>query len=309
MRNLAPIGISTYSRINHLKQTIEALKKNTLAKESDLYIFSDAPKSGDEEKIAKVRDYVHAIDGFRNVYIIERQTNSRVANTRGGIKQLLDNCGKLIFLEDDNITSLHFLAFMNDALDIFKDKISVLGIGGFNAPIQFSPNNNYNYYLSRLFNAWGFATWEDRNVIEIFENNNAYKELINNRELKNKIKQIHPSLHKGLKRIYKGKLDAGDYKAVFHLIKNDMNFIKPKYSLVKNIGWDGSGLHCGTSDKFNFELYNKSICIANKQIPDYIPDLDKQFYNFFHQKIMYKGRLLTKIKQILKNEKYFYKLI
>jgi hypothetical protein len=48
MRNLAPIGVSTYSRINHLKQSIEALQKNTLAKESELYIFSDAPKPGDD---------------------------------------------------------------------------------------------------------------------------------------------------------------------------------------------------------------------------------------------------------------------
>jgi hypothetical protein len=39
--SLAPIGLSTYSRLLHLKQTIEALKANTLAKESDLYIFKE----------------------------------------------------------------------------------------------------------------------------------------------------------------------------------------------------------------------------------------------------------------------------
>lgn len=303
MKDLAPIGVSTYSRINHLKQTIEALQKNTLAKESEIYIFSDAPKKGDEEIVAKVREYIHTIDGFKKVHIFERNTNSRVKNNRGGIRELLDKYGKMIWFEDDNITSLYFLEFMNNALDIFKDNKIIFGIGGFNTPIKNTTNNQYDYYLSKLFNGWGFATWNDRNIIEVFENNNAYKELINNKGLRKKVKQIHPSLHKGLKRIYEGKLDAGDYKIVFHLIKNDMYFIKPKYSLVKNIGWDGSGLHCGISGKFNFELYNKPICIANKQIPDYIIDLDKQFYDFFHQKTMFKDRVLDKIKQAFKDEK------
>ena len=47
--NLAPIGISTYSRIHHLQKTVEALKNNLLASQSELFIFSDAPKAGDEE--------------------------------------------------------------------------------------------------------------------------------------------------------------------------------------------------------------------------------------------------------------------
>ena len=67
LNNLAPIGVFTYSRINHLRQTIEALKNNTLARESELYIFSDAAKPGDEDKILAVREYIHTINGFKSV--------------------------------------------------------------------------------------------------------------------------------------------------------------------------------------------------------------------------------------------------
>lgn len=41
--NLAPIVLFVYNRLDHLKQTIGALKKNELAEESQLFIFSDAP--------------------------------------------------------------------------------------------------------------------------------------------------------------------------------------------------------------------------------------------------------------------------
>ncbi len=42
--NLAPIILFAYNRPIHTKHTIEALQNNTLAKDSELFIFSDAPK-------------------------------------------------------------------------------------------------------------------------------------------------------------------------------------------------------------------------------------------------------------------------
>ena len=45
--DLAPIGIITYSRIEFLKKTIESLKRNPIAIKSQLYIFVDGPKDGD----------------------------------------------------------------------------------------------------------------------------------------------------------------------------------------------------------------------------------------------------------------------
>ena len=41
MNNLAPIVIFTYTRLETLKKTIESLKKNKMAKFSEIYIFSD----------------------------------------------------------------------------------------------------------------------------------------------------------------------------------------------------------------------------------------------------------------------------
>lgn len=291
---LAPIGVSTYSRLIHLKQTIEALQKNTLAKESELYIFSDAPQKGDEEIVQKVRDYIHTVDGFKKVHIVERETNGRVANNRGGMKQLLDEYGKMIWFEDDNVTSEYFLEFINDCLNKFKDQKHIFGVGGFNVPLLFEDESRESYHLSQLFNGWGFATWNDRNIFEAMRNNNAYLEL-KDKDLANKIKNIHPTLHKGLKDIYEGNLDAGDYKIVFHLIKNDMYMIKPNISLVKNIGNDGSGVHCGVNDKFDIELENKKIIVDNNKIK-YDIKYDKNFYNFYHPKRNIFRRIVNSLK-------------
>ena len=47
---LAPIILFVYNRPWHTQQTVEALQKNELATESDLFIFADGPKTDATEE-------------------------------------------------------------------------------------------------------------------------------------------------------------------------------------------------------------------------------------------------------------------
>ena len=50
MTDLAPIILFVYNRPKHTETVINALKKNTLAAESILYVFSDAAKKEKERR-------------------------------------------------------------------------------------------------------------------------------------------------------------------------------------------------------------------------------------------------------------------
>ncbi|MDP3587815.1 MAG: glycosyltransferase [Sulfuricurvum sp.] len=292
--SLAPIGIVTYSRIDHLTQTVDSLKSNDLAKESELYIFLDAPRMGDEDKVRIVRDYIHTIDGFKNVHIIEREKNDLYANYKLGIKQMLDEHGRCIFLEDDNVVSSAFLNYMNDGLDFYNENKKIMAISGYNVPTIFPNSYKHDYYLSTYFNAWGFATWADRGFLDIVSYNDQYNEMMANKDLFKKIKKIHPNLINGLKLIQEGKLDAGDYKMVFHLIKNDLLTIKPIKSLVNNIGHDGSGVHCGVNDRFqNVELNSTKIKFSNNV--EYTKFIDEIYYKYVIKKSNIFKRIINKV--------------
>ena len=57
--NYAPICLFTYNRLEETKKTVKALQNNFLAKESDLYIYSDGPKNdSDINKVEEVRSYL-----------------------------------------------------------------------------------------------------------------------------------------------------------------------------------------------------------------------------------------------------------
>ena len=69
---LSPICLFTYNRLSETIQTVEALQKNELAVESDIFIFSDGPKNEkDAPFVNDVRQYLKTINGFRNITILE----------------------------------------------------------------------------------------------------------------------------------------------------------------------------------------------------------------------------------------------
>ena len=160
--NISPIVLFVYNRLWHTKQTIEALKKNELANESELFIYSDAPKNEDDQKqVENVREYLKTIDGFKKITIIERKENFGLAKSIiSGVTEIVNKYGKIIVLEDDLVTSPHFLKFMNEALEFYSNKTKVWHISGWNYPIEY--NKNIDTFLWRVMNCWGWGTWADR---------------------------------------------------------------------------------------------------------------------------------------------------
>src|SRR5690606_6967229 len=120
-KNLAPIALFVYNRPVHTRLTIEALQKNELAGLSDLYIFSDGPKSDDSKSgVGEVRALVNSIQGFRTITVIERECNYGLAESIiDGVTRLCNEFDQVIVLEDDLQASPYFLSYMRDALALY----------------------------------------------------------------------------------------------------------------------------------------------------------------------------------------------
>lgn len=160
----APIALFTYNRADKTRTVVESLLKNTEAKDSELYIFSDGPKNEKAvEGVRKNREYIHEVkkfegSGFRTVTLVERDKNWGLANSLiAGITELTDKYGKVIVVEDDLILSPYFLKFMNDGLEKYKDDDRVSAVSAFLNPIEC---NTPNTFFLRYFACWGWAVWK-----------------------------------------------------------------------------------------------------------------------------------------------------
>ena len=156
---LAPILLFVFNRPDHTRQTIDALRRNTLAAQSHLFIYSDAPRNEkDAESVNEVRRMIATVEGFKEVTIIARDENRGLArNIIDGVTTQVNKYGKVIVLEDDLITSPHFLTFMNDALDTYHDETRV---GHIYACDYTQEPSLPDTYLIRFTGSWGWATWD-----------------------------------------------------------------------------------------------------------------------------------------------------
>ena len=112
---LAPILLFVYNRPAHAKRAIEALLHNTLAAESELFIYSDAARSPEDCKsVNEVRSFIHSVNGFKKVHIIEREKNYGLARSIiDGVTTQVNAYGRTIVLEDDLVTAPYFLSLIH----------------------------------------------------------------------------------------------------------------------------------------------------------------------------------------------------
>ena len=126
----APIILFIYNRPDHTRQTLEALSANTLAQESDLFIFADGAKenatSVQLEKIRETREVARSKSWCKSVTVIESEKNKGLAaSIISGVTEIANKYGKVIVLEDDIVTGKYFLEFMNDALEKYAGEKKV----------------------------------------------------------------------------------------------------------------------------------------------------------------------------------------
>lgn len=296
----APIVLFVYNRPDHTRQTIEALQKNELAKESELFIFSDAAKNEDAvEKVNEVRRYIKAIDGFKKVTVTEREKNCGLAESIiDGVTKIINEYGKVIVLEDDLVTSPYFLKFMNEALEFYKNEKKVWHISGYTPP--FDKSEIKKHFFIYPTSCWGWATWSDRwkyfkkdskYFIDKFDKKKIFDFNVNN---------SYP-YYSHILMNYENKINTWAIFWYASVYFNNGLSLHPITSFVNNIGYDNSGTHCGKSCDFEVKLENKykeklfplKIEIndnINKKLAIYYKSLKKPFYL----------RAVNKLKKLIK---------
>ncbi len=265
MTTYAPIALFVYNRPAHTRQTVEALLKNELAGESDLIVFSDAPKKPEAaEAVREVREYIRTITGFRSVCIVERDRNLGLANSIiDGVTSVVNEHGRIIVLEDDLVTSPYFLKFINTALEIYQDDEKVMHISGYMFPID-NADLPETFFL-RTASCWGWATWD--RAWQYFEKNPG--KLISEFNVPAIQRFNMDGSNNFWAQVEQNADSLIDTWAIFwyaSVFQKDGLCLHPRFSMVNNIGHDDTGEHCGKTDVFSTALASKPVSDFERNI-------------------------------------------
>jgi len=258
--NLAPIVLFVYNRPWHTRQTVEALKNNRFAADSDLIIYSDGPQNESQAPLVnEVRNYIKTLDGFKSINIIEHKNNLGLANSIiTGVTEVIKQYQKVVVLEDDLVTSSFFLKFLNDGLNVFQDEQDVISIHAYFYPVRNIIQLPETFFLKGA-ECWGWATW--KRGWDLFNPNGA--ELLNElkmRKLTNSFDfQGALKYTEMLSRQIKGLNDSWAIRWQASAFVQNKLTLYPKHSFVKNIGCDLSGTHSGKTNKFDVEILEREI--------------------------------------------------
>lgn len=263
---LAPIILFVYNRPEHTQKTLEALKKNLLADQSILYIYSDAPKNPDNKKsleqIKKVREIIKKENWCKEVIIKEQVENQGLANSiKNGVSNIIEKHGKIIVLEDDLITSPYFLNYMNEALDFYEKYPAVFSISGYCLPpkkMQIPTDYIYDVYIGLRNSSWGWATWRNK-WTKVDWSETTYNQMVNDNQMINAFNRSGDDVFEMLKMQKEGKLNIWSIQFTLAHFMNHAVSVIPTQSFVNNYGLDGSGENCSISKSlFHEKLSDKS---------------------------------------------------
>jgi len=206
-------------------------------------------------------------------------------------KQILHDHGKIIKMEDDNITSRNFLDFMNSGLSFFEDDDSIYSVCGYCPPINHLKDNIDGDFWRYQWNiSWGYGEWKAK-YDRLHPLVNRYNEYRRNGLLRRQNRAgglyVSDSLNRDLKKLkYFPDAILGT-----EMFSSGMHSILPTVSKVNNTGQDGSGQSSArTTNKYDVVLDDgerRVFDFGRESIQgDDFRKLVRQFYN---------GRLSTRI--------------
>jgi hypothetical protein len=260
---LAPIVLFVYNRPEHTRKTIEALQKNELASDSELFIYSDGVKNEvDIIKVKEIRDYIKKVDGFKSVTIVERKKNFGLVNSIvGGVTEIVNKFGKIIVLEDDIITSSYFLSYMNESLKLYEREEKVMHISGYLLPVD-TTNLPETFFYNQT-SCWGWGTW-DRAWASFNSDIDYLLEKVSVLDGTFRDKWYNKNTLSQLKANKSGRINTWGAKWQASVSLNSGFCLHPKMSYVNNIGHDGSGIHSSVNSLY--EISNFGVNFNLKKI-------------------------------------------
>ena len=231
-----------YLIFNRPKETFESFSVISNAKPKRIYIAADGPRNLDEKKLCEdARSITEAIPWDCEVHRLYRNSN---LGCKLAVSQAIDwffaQEAEGIILEDDVIPNQAFFPFCDLMLHQYREDKQIGCVLGFN---QFGQNKISNqYFLSRGFYPWGWATWRDRwnhYSVDVFD----IKGIDRSPMRDNYTTSARMAIRLNLLLIRNRLLDTWDYQFLYYLATTEAYSIAPYANLSTNIGVNGAHSH------------------------------------------------------------------
>lgn len=297
IKRLAPIIVVAFNRPVLLKATLDSLKANPFAEESDLYIYIDGARENhpdDKKKVEEVIDIANKTSGFKKIAVRASAYNKGLAKSIiDSATEILNEYGKVIVVEDDLYLSPSFLTYMNIMLQEYENDNRIMQITGFGPLIRHSKRYDFDHYLTHRAHSWTWGTWKDRWETVDWEVKD-FDTLASSKKMKRSLNKNGSDLYKMLKGWKTGQNNSWFIRFHYAMHKQGKYTVAPLRSLVRNDGFGVNATHCNVYNRYKTDFLNEYKADWNLSCGvEYLITLDKESTRFWSLPYRIYGKIRT----------------
>ena len=290
------VALFLYNRPKHSLKVIQSLLKNPLGK---LYIFCDGPKNiEDTEACLAVQHEAFRIKHDDKEVIISAKNKGLAKSITTGMKYIFKSHDCAVIIEDDCVVDNTFMDFMTFCLGRYRDYTNVFCVSGYRYPIKIPKNYPFDVFFTSRPSTWGWGTWKDKWLKFKNDLDSELAEMIEEPVKKYEFNRNGPDLFNMLKNQVEGRIDSWGIKWAYALHKHKGLCLYPTHNLVRNIGNDGTGIHCGKTNRYEEKIKKYTRDIQQLRLPKDIKITEyfqTQFNEFFSVSLPKRDREIEKI--------------
>lgn len=248
----APILIPTLCRSEHFICCIESLKKNGWSIYTDVYVALDYPaKETHWEGYNRIKEYLQGeFPEFASFNVIVREVNYGSARNMSELRtDILKKYDRFIRTDDDCEFAPNFIEYMDKCLDKYEKDPDIVGVTGYSYPVKWKVSTECSAFKNALlFPMWGTGFWKDKFMKINTELEGDY--------IGDYVRKYGVQRNKLTDARYIDCMCAAtNYNSALTKCFSDIAcscyiqlakkyVITPTKSLVRNHGYDGSGIWC-----------------------------------------------------------------
>lgn len=264
MNKSIAVAVFAYNRPSHLKRVLMSIENSKIS--NDIYLFIDGPKNYKDKLNQKyIRLQAENFKSKNKFIVVQKKKNFGLAKSiMNGISQLSKKYYAIIVLEDDTVPYKNFFQYMFFCIKNFYNNKDIGAICSF----QFSNFTNLRFNQLILLNnfiTWGWAIHSKK-----------WQDFLNFKKKNTNKFDLDKTIYKKIWRKTNNR-NIWSLNFIKYNILKKKKFIFPSSSLIKNVGFDGSGTNSKLSDKLIVKNENKINKFKKKLI-------DKKSYQTKHEK-------------------------
>lgn len=269
----------TYNRPLHTGKVLEALKNNTILPDK-LFIFHDGMKvNTDSDEWNGVENVSRKVDWCDCEVVTSEYNKGLASSVITGVNRVFEEHDAVIVLEDDCVPHRLFMKYMMQALEKYEKEDNVYSIGATAEPVDV-PENGFDAFFVGRINSCGWATWKKK--WRLFRRDyRLIGEIITDNDLRGWMQVWGQDLEATLVQDMRGAVDTwAAFWALSVMLQKGLS-LSPYYSLVENIGFDGTGRHSGNQGIDNKMLPENIDSIMLPEEVKVIDDYETIFANYY----------------------------